>query len=252
MDRPEAADWPHADQSRRWGSTMTHHLDPPALLPLLAAGKHRRPGKGACFMELASYLAGERWSDHPRCTHPLLASLARSVNDLTSDRGRSRLAQLIPSVIGMAGEDLRIDATVALRAACTALPVASAERQRVLAVAVLSADRRLADLDGRSPANLLASSRAALESAPEAERWARHFSREIGVSARGFRRHSAPNIVRCAALAVADACIGDPDGVLRDMLAGAIEDCNALLGRAALPAVEPKVFAPVCRLGSSA
>jgi len=28
-------------------------------------------------MEFASYLAGERWSDHPACTHPLLAVLAR-------------------------------------------------------------------------------------------------------------------------------------------------------------------------------
>ncbi len=28
-------------------------------------------------MELASYLAGERWSDHPACTHPLLAEAAR-------------------------------------------------------------------------------------------------------------------------------------------------------------------------------
>ena len=34
-------------------------------------------------MELASYLAGERWSAHPPCTHPLLAALARDVNDHT-------------------------------------------------------------------------------------------------------------------------------------------------------------------------
>ena len=45
----------------------------PDLLPVLSRGKHRNPRKGACFMELASYLAGERWSDHPACTHPLLA-----------------------------------------------------------------------------------------------------------------------------------------------------------------------------------
>ena len=36
-------------------------------------------------MEFASYLAGERWSDHPRCTHPLLSAVARLVNDNTSD-----------------------------------------------------------------------------------------------------------------------------------------------------------------------
>ena len=43
--------------------------------PCCRAGKHRSPRKGACFMEMAAFLAGERWSDHPRCTHPLLAAL---------------------------------------------------------------------------------------------------------------------------------------------------------------------------------
>src|SRR5918995_5906964 len=82
----------------------------PDALPVLSRGKHRSPKKGACFMEFASYLAGERWSDHPACTHPLLAAVARHVNDYTSDAGRSRLVELIPSVIGLTGDDLRIDA----------------------------------------------------------------------------------------------------------------------------------------------
>ena len=68
----------------------------PDLMPVLSRGKHRHPRKGACFMELASYLAGEKWSDHPDCTHPLLAALARDVNDHVSDGARSRLAPLIP------------------------------------------------------------------------------------------------------------------------------------------------------------
>ena len=85
-------------------------------------------------MELASYLAGERWSDHPACTHPLLASVARLVNDHTSDQGRPSLAELIPSVIGLTDDDLHIDALITLRCATIALPVAAADRQRVLAV----------------------------------------------------------------------------------------------------------------------
>src|SRR5215472_7764028 len=88
---------------------------PPELVPVLSRGKHRSPRKGACFMELASYLAGERWSDHPACTHPLLAALARDVNDYTSDAGRARLAGLVPSVIGLTGDDLRLGARSALR-----------------------------------------------------------------------------------------------------------------------------------------
>jgi hypothetical protein len=77
-------------------------------------------------MELASYLAGERWSDDPACTHPLLAALARDVNDYISDAGRAALAGLVPSLIGMAGEDLHIDAQIALLCARSALPVAAA------------------------------------------------------------------------------------------------------------------------------
>ncbi|MDP9417536.1 MAG: hypothetical protein M3P48_06840, partial [Actinomycetota bacterium] len=100
-------------------------------------------------MEFASYLAGERWSDHPKCTHPLLASLARMVNDCTTDEGRSRLAPLIPSVIGLTSDDPHVDAWIAIRAAITAMPVVAPERQRVLAVSLLAADRALAQLDGR-------------------------------------------------------------------------------------------------------
>lgn len=231
---------------------MTAHLQAPDLLPMLARGRHRRPSRGACFMELASYLAGERWSDHPSCTHPLLASMARSVNDLTSDQGRPRLSLLIPSVIGLAGDDGRIDATVALRAARTALPVCSADRQRVMAVAVLTADRVLADLEGRTQDMLDAVSRAALDAAPDAERWARHFSREIGVSLGGFRRHSAPSTVRVAVRAVADACIPDPDRLLHDMLAGAVDDVTELLGRGPAAPVDPHVWDGVCRVAAPA
>jgi len=100
-------------------------------------------------MEFASYLAGERWSDHPACTHPLLGLLARKVNDHISDGARQGLIGLVPDVIGLAGTDLRIDAGIGLRAARTALPLVAAERQRVMAAGVLTSERVLADLDGR-------------------------------------------------------------------------------------------------------
>ena len=58
---------------------MSHqYVQPPDLLPILSPGRHRSPRTGACFMELASLLAGEPWSDHPACTHPLLAAVART------------------------------------------------------------------------------------------------------------------------------------------------------------------------------
>ena len=121
----------------------------PTLVPMLTRGKHRSPRKGACFMEFASYLAGENWSDHPRCTHPLLSAVARLVNDNTSDSARQRLASLIPAVIGLQSDDPRWNAVIARRAAVTALPQVSFEHQRALAVGLLTCERVLAALDGR-------------------------------------------------------------------------------------------------------
>ena len=123
-------------------------------------------------MEYASYLAGERWSDHPACTHPLLAELARQVNDHVSDDGRQELVELVPDVIGVTGADLHIDARIALRAAQTALPIAPEEWQRVLAVAVLTCEQLLAELDGGPTAPLRRESHEALALVPGAAAWA--------------------------------------------------------------------------------
>jgi hypothetical protein len=209
---------------------MSHHdPQPPALLPVLSRGKHRNPRKGACFMEFASVLAGERWSDHPACTHPLLAAVARHVNDCTSDAGRPRLVGLIPSVIGLTGDDLRIDARIALRSAILALPVVAAERQRVMAVSVLSCDRLLAELDGRPVAELEAPSRHALARAPLAARWASRFAdttaRSARVTPKRFRDQSAPTIVHSAVVGIAQACVPDPDAMLRELLVQSIDAC---------------------------
>jgi hypothetical protein len=231
---------------------MSHHdAQSPALLPMLSRGKHRGPRKGACFMEFASLLAGERWSDHPACTHPLLAAVARHVNDYTTDAGRSRLAGLIPSVIGLTGEDLRIDARIALGSATMALPVVAAGHQRVMAVSVLSCERVLAELDGRPADALEAPSRAALEQVPDAARWASRFTggtRSVAVSHKRFRRQAAPTIVRNAVAGIAQACVPDPDEMLRDLLVQAIEVCARWGGRDPDHGeVDPTAWATACR-----
>ncbi|MGH3617728.1 MAG: hypothetical protein ACRDQV_06860 [Pseudonocardiaceae bacterium] len=98
----------------------------PAGLPMLDRGGHRSPEQGACLMEYVSVLAGTRFSDHPRCTHPALAQLARVVNDEVVDpAARSRLAVLAPDLIGTRCRDPRITLTVmacCLRAAVAARP----------------------------------------------------------------------------------------------------------------------------------
>jgi hypothetical protein len=222
------------------------------LLPILSPGKHRSPRKGACFMEFASLLAGEHWSDHPACTHPLVAAVARHVNDYTSDAGRSRLAELIPSVIGLTGDDLHIDAQIALRSARWALPVAATERQRVLAVAVLSCERVLAELDGRPLGELGEPSRSALAQVPHAAAWAARFTSAApaaALSAKRFRQQAAPTIVRNAAQGIGQACVSDIDGMLRELLVQAIDACAAWadrdLNRAA--GLDSALWAEACR-----
>jgi hypothetical protein len=213
------------------GRMSRHDTQPPDLFPMLSRGKHRSPRTGACFMELASLLAGERWSDHPACTHPLLAAIARHVNDHTSDAGRQRLAELIPSVIGLTGDDLHIDARIALRSATMALPVVAAGRQRVMAVGVLACDRVLAELDGRAVGSLQEQSHLALAEVPQAAEWAYQFTSGVRPSDKGFRRQAAPAIVQDAVEGIAQACVPDPDGMLRDLLVQAIDVCAALVGR---------------------
>jgi hypothetical protein len=202
-------------------STDENHA--PELLPMLSRGKHRNPRKGACFMELASYLAGERWSDHPDCTHPLLAGVARLVNDYTSDEARPMLAGLIPSVIGLTSDDPHVDALIALRSATLALPVVAAERQRVMAVSVLVCERVLADLDGRPAGSMHDESRRVLEQVPHAAEWARSFTGDLGTRIKGFQRRAAPHAVRCAVDGVARSCVPDPDDRLREILVAAID-----------------------------
>jgi hypothetical protein len=57
----------------------------------LGRGRHASPADGACVMELASMLAGERFTDRPRCVDPLIAAYMRALNDRLPPRDRRRL-----------------------------------------------------------------------------------------------------------------------------------------------------------------
>ncbi len=202
----------------------------PDLVPVLSAGKHRNPRKGACFMEMASFLAGERWSDHPSCTHPLLASLARLVNDSLKDEDRSRLVLLVPEVVGLTGSDpdgeLDLDLVIATRAAASALPVAPAMRQNVLAVGLLTA-RRLASPRPGVRDQVESQCAAAFAAAPDAYAWARRYARDVTVSQRTYRRQTAPHTVAYAVEGLAVACVDDA----ADRLVRLLEETVADVGR---------------------
>jgi hypothetical protein len=66
----------------------------------LSQGKHRGPDHGACVMELSSMLAGEPFSDRPRCVDPVIAGFLRTYNDGIDDQRRQDLYPLAALVVG--------------------------------------------------------------------------------------------------------------------------------------------------------
>jgi hypothetical protein len=201
----------------------------PPLMPHLSSGAHRSPRRGACFMEFASYLAGERWSDHPLCTDPVLGALARGVNDNLTDARRDEIAIQIPRVIGLRGDDSIIGLVVALRAAIAALPVASMERQGSLAIGILALRPALAERGVKVPWLDELADRT-LADVPDAVAWAANYVDNQTTKARDLHRSAADAITRIATTGIAAACIEDPDALLIATLNDAISDVEKLLG----------------------
>ncbi|HEY4455049.1 MAG TPA: hypothetical protein VGN81_12110 [Pseudonocardiaceae bacterium] len=88
---------------------------------ILGVGRHRDPSEGRCLLELVSMVAGEPWSDHPCCVHPVLGSIARRVNDACSDAARDELLPLAVPLIGTASAP--VSALLVARCARAALSV---------------------------------------------------------------------------------------------------------------------------------
>ena len=177
-------------------------------------------------MELVSYMAGEPWSDHPDCTHPALAAIARDVNDYTTDEGRHRLAPLVPSVIGLTSDDPTIDVDIALRAATAALPIAAEDRQRVLAVGTIRCieERRA---NGSSDTDALGlGSQQAMDATPLAAAWAEEFVRTSPWHTKRAKKRPFVGIIHHAVRSIGEACIDDPDTVLFELLRDTIDDCE--------------------------
>ncbi len=69
----------------------------------LKRGRHGSPEEGACVMELASMLAGEKFSDYPDSVCPVIGSLLRSYNDSIDDQRRQDLYGYAAKVVGSRG-----------------------------------------------------------------------------------------------------------------------------------------------------
>jgi hypothetical protein len=91
----------------------------------LAVGRHDRPGPDVCVMELASMLAGERFSDRPVSVCPVVGAILRAYNDVTDEAKRNDLYRYAAESVGTRG-----DFTLRRRRAETAIAWAVAERSR--------------------------------------------------------------------------------------------------------------------------
>lgn len=191
------------------------------VLPHLRTGRHRSPRQGACFMEFASYLAGERWSDHPPCTHPLLAALARNVNDLVTDGSRDRLLAHVHRVIGLTTTDPRAGVLIAARAGAAGIEVASMERQRAIAVGLLRLTEAYPEIGPLAE--------RAFCTAPDARRWASALIENHKGRSTGSLVQTESSLVHTATIGIALACIDDPDERLIALLDGAISDVETLI-----------------------
>jgi hypothetical protein len=82
----------------------------------LGSGRHPRPGKLVCVMELASMLAGERFGDRPASVCPVIGAILRVYNDNVDDRRRQDLYRFAADAV-----DTRRDFRVQRRRAQAAL-----------------------------------------------------------------------------------------------------------------------------------
>lgn len=194
----------------------------PDGLPVLSRGKHRTPRSGACFMEMASVLAGEKWSDQPSCTHPLLAGLARMVNDSVSDTGRRGLVEHIPSVVGVPGDGLGWEVSLVAAVAVEAILDVPEERQRALASGLIRCEELAVEL-GPEQVDGVDAMRQALADVPMAVAWSRRFLTPGPITSSQFRKNTAPTMIRCAVLGIATGAAPDRDARLRDLLVTGID-----------------------------
>jgi len=198
-------------------ATYTTPYTIPDALPVLSRGKHRSPRKGACFMEMASVLANEPWSDHPRCTHPLLAHLARLVNDHTSDQNRGELAVLIPAVVGVRGGGLAWTVNLTAAIALEAIRDVPEPSQRALAVGLVRCEELGAVLGPTAVEGREAITQA-LDCVPGAVAWARRLADGSAITAKRFEKRSARSVMECAVRGLAASAAPDPDARLRHLL----------------------------------
>lgn len=139
--------------------------------------------------------------------------------------------------MGLTGSD-DMGPVVALRSAVVALPIASMERQRVLAAGALALAVRLQRRHA-AIGTLQTDLQAALADVPDATRWARNHLTTITSRYPRLDAVSTELIIATAVVGASRACIDDTDGALIEMLRRAVDDAETLVDRTPEPVVAP-------------
>lgn len=121
----------------------------------LARGAHSDPQDGICVMELASMLAGEAFSDRPRCVDPVIGAYLRTFNDRIGHAERQRLVPYAQRCVGTRGSRRLTSARRDLCLHYAGVRVL-ARNPAARALALLGARARVAALVGLRPALRLA------------------------------------------------------------------------------------------------
>ena len=75
----------------------------------LTKGRHQTPFDGMNLIEACAYIAGESFTDHPKCVSRLLAETGRQLNDLLPADERQNLKPLIPYLIRTIGDGFDLE-----------------------------------------------------------------------------------------------------------------------------------------------
>jgi len=80
----------------------------PDFMPILSHGSHYGPSEGACFMEMISFLNGEKHSDKPECVHKNLIPVGINANDFLSNESRQHMVPFMTAFMGTQDIDLEM------------------------------------------------------------------------------------------------------------------------------------------------
>jgi hypothetical protein len=175
-------------------------------------------------MEYVSVLAGGPFTDAPACTDPVLATIARAVNDYSGDAMRQQLA-VLASDLTVAGQLETTDQqALARRCLLTALPFSTGSRRRVLIVGVLGLERASAgSTTGYSPVEVGLDAEFALLGCDTAVREAVERLEELPVPLAQHRRRGLAAAIELAVTTIAEEAT-EADELLYRLLVSCLDD----------------------------